>query len=70
MSDELLQSKTELLQDQIESIERSGFFTEKEIDRMTSPLREELKSLQKQLPQVNKIEVIDAKRLTQNHQEA
>lgn len=42
MSDELLQHKIDLLEDQIENIERSGFFTEKEIDQSTASLRMQL----------------------------
>lgn len=42
MSDELLQYKIDLLEDQIENIERSGFFTEKEIDQSTASLRVQL----------------------------
>lgn len=45
MSNETLTSKIELLQDQIENIERSGFFTEIEINTKTAPLRMELSRL-------------------------
>lgn len=48
MSD-LIISKIELLESQIENFERSGFFTEKEMDRLTFPIREELRSLKKQI---------------------
>ena len=41
MSDNLLTSKIELLEEQIENIERSGFFTEAEIDRTSKSLRAE-----------------------------
>lgn len=46
--DPILLSKIELLEEQIENIERSGFFTEKEIDRASYSLREELESLRSQ----------------------
>jgi hypothetical protein len=46
---DLIISQIELLELQIENCERSGFFTEKEIDRLTFPLNEELKCLTKQL---------------------
>lgn len=49
MSNDILHSKIELLEEQIENIERSGHFTESEIDKQTLPLREELESLKKQL---------------------
>lgn len=42
MTAELLTSKIELLQEQIENIERSGFFTENEIDRAVVSLKSEL----------------------------
>lgn len=42
-----LNEKIALLEDQIENLERSGYFTEKEMDRLSSPLRDELESLQK-----------------------
>lgn len=42
MSDELLQHKIDLLEEQIENLERSGFFTEKEIDQATASLRMQL----------------------------
>jgi hypothetical protein len=50
MSNDILHSKIELLEEQIENIERSGRFTEKEIDKLVAPLREELASLKKQIP--------------------
>jgi hypothetical protein len=49
MSNDIIHTKIELLEEQIENIERSGHFTEKEINRLSSPLREELESLKKQL---------------------
>ena len=42
MTADLLTSKIELLEEQIENIERSGFFTENEIDRAVVSLRSEL----------------------------
>lgn len=42
MTSENLQSKIDLLEDQIENLERSGFFTEAEIDRAVVSLRSEL----------------------------
>jgi hypothetical protein len=42
MTQELIASKIELLQEQIENLERSGFFTESEIDRAVVSLRSEL----------------------------
>lgn len=50
MSDDTLHSKIELLEEQVENIERSGHFTEPEIDRLVFPLRQELESLKKQVP--------------------
>ena len=61
MSNDTLASKIELLQEQIHNLENSGFFTEKEMDRLSFPLRNELESLRKQ------IEVINAEILTPNH---
>lgn len=49
MSNDNLRSKIELLEDQIENVERSGFFTEKEIDRATFSLRQEKQAFEKQL---------------------
>lgn len=45
MSDNLITSKIELLEEQIVNIERSGFFTEAEIDRASKSLRAELERL-------------------------
>ena len=42
-------SKIELLELQIENVERSGFFTEKQIDALVFPLRQELETLKKQI---------------------
>jgi prefoldin subunit 5 len=44
MSDELLQHKIDLLQEQIDNLERSGFFTEKEMDNAVRSLRVELET--------------------------
>lgn len=48
MSNDTIDSRIELLQEQIESIERSGHFTEKEIDSKAAPLRMELSTLKMQ----------------------
>jgi hypothetical protein len=45
MPNNLLSSKIELLEEQIENLERSGFFTEAEIDHASSSLRAELARL-------------------------
>lgn len=42
MSEDLLTPKIELLQEQIENLERSGHFTESEIDRAVFSLKTEL----------------------------
>jgi len=42
MSNDTLQPKIELLEEQIENFERSGYFTDAEINRMVAPLRMEL----------------------------
>ena len=44
MSDELLSHKINLIQDQIDNLERSGFFTEKEMDNASRSLRVELET--------------------------
>lgn len=49
MSNEILASKIDLLQEQIDNIEKSGFYTEKQIDKLVYPLCKELDSLKKQL---------------------
>ena len=46
MTENLLNSKIELLEEQIANLEQSGFFTEKEIDRLSGPLKIELDTLQ------------------------
>jgi hypothetical protein len=46
MSNEIIFSKLQLIVDQIHNIERSGFYTEKEIDSKTFPLYQELETLQ------------------------
>lgn len=43
---EIIQSKIDLLNDQIENLERSGFFTELEIQVMSKPILIELKGLE------------------------
>ena len=49
MLDEKLQSKIDLLQEQIDNLEKSGFFTEKEMDSFSSPFRMELAVLKSAL---------------------
>ncbi|MFW0737609.1 hypothetical protein [Flavobacterium sp. T12S277] len=49
MSNDNLMSKIELLQEQIDNLERSGFFTEKEMDRATISLRQEKEVFENQL---------------------
>jgi hypothetical protein len=41
--------KIDLLQDQIDNLEKSGFFTESEMDRLTHPLRIERDALTNKL---------------------
>lgn len=50
MSDEIVTSKIELLEEQIANIERSGFYTEQEINKLTYPLVIELSTLRLALP--------------------
>ncbi|WP_134344441.1 hypothetical protein [Flavobacterium psychrophilum] len=45
MSDEIIKSKIELLEEQISNIERSGFYTEQQINKLTCPLVMELTTL-------------------------
>ena len=45
MSNDTITPRMELLQEQIDNLEKSGHFTEKEIDSKTAPLRMELASL-------------------------
>lgn len=49
MSNDIIYSKIELLEEQIENFERSGYFTEKEIDRLSYPIRSELAILKSQI---------------------
>lgn len=49
MSNELILSKLQLISDQLNEIEHSGFYTEKEIDSKTYPLYQELETLQNHL---------------------
>lgn len=58
MSDEMVASKIELLEEQIENIERSGFYTEIDMDRLTYPIKQELEALRLQL-QNNPYQCID-----------
>lgn len=53
MSNDTLASKIELLQEQIDNLEKSGHFTEKEIDTQSYPLRQELEALKRQLQILN-----------------
>lgn len=46
MSNDTLASKIELVKEQIANFEKSGFFTDKEIESKTIPLRAELATLQ------------------------
>jgi hypothetical protein len=69
MSDDLLKSKIELLKEQIDNLEKSGFFTEKEMDKYSFLLRNEIEAYERQLG-YDEINVIDAQILTPNHQEA
>ena len=39
--DELINSKIDLLEAQIENLERSGYFTEMEMDRLSAPMKAE-----------------------------
>ena len=50
MSNDTIHLKIELLEEQIENIERSGYFTEKEIDRLSVPMRSELAILKEHIP--------------------
>lgn len=43
--DDLIISKIELLDEQIENLERSGYFTEMEMDRLSAPMKAEKESL-------------------------
>lgn len=43
-----IEHKIDLLQEQIKSIEESGFYTEKEMDQKTYPLKQELEALIKE----------------------
>jgi hypothetical protein len=47
--DDLIIPKIELIELQIENFERSGFFTEKQMDTLTFPLKIKLESLNQQL---------------------
>ncbi len=49
MSNDTITQRIDLLQEQIDNLEKSGFFTEKEMDKLAFPLRQELTSLKKQL---------------------
>lgn len=60
MSENLLKSKIELLEEQIANLEQSGFFTEKEIDKLSAPLRLELETLQNSELYVNLKKVWDS----------
>lgn len=42
MNHDIIKSKIDLLQEQIDNLEKSGFFTEKEMDRQTVSLRSEM----------------------------
>lgn len=49
MSNDTIAQRIDLLQEQIDNLEKSGFFTEKEMDKLAWPLRDELEGLKKQL---------------------
>lgn len=49
MSNDTLAPRIELLQEQIDNLEKSGYFTENEMDKLAFPLREELEALKRQL---------------------
>lgn len=53
MSNDTLASKIELLQEQIQNLETSGHFTEKEINSQSYPLYQELEALKRQLTHSN-----------------
>lgn len=46
---DLIIPKIELLELQIENVERSGFYTEQQIDSLVLPLKENLESLKNQI---------------------
>jgi hypothetical protein len=46
INSDTITSKRELLLEQIENYERSGYFTEKEIDRLCAPIKIELEFLE------------------------
>ena len=52
MSNDTIAQRIDLLQEQIDNLEKSGFFTEKEMDNLSCPLRQELSSLKKQFTDV------------------
>ena len=64
MTADLLTSKIELLEEQIENIERSGFFTENEIDRAVVSLRSELEMYNMHLTYCEAANEEDVKPLT------
>ena len=49
MSNDTIAPRIDLLQEQIDNLEKSGYFTEKEMDKLAFPLRDELESLKRQL---------------------
>lgn len=51
---ETINSKIDLLRDQIDNLERSGFFTEAEMEKLSRPFRLELGTLMIQLHYINK----------------
>ena len=53
MSNDTITPRIELLHEQIHNLENSGFFTEKEIDNQSYPLRQELEVLKRQLTHSN-----------------
>lgn len=53
MSNDTIAQRIDLLQEQIDNLEKSGFFTEKEMDKLAFPLRQELEVLKRQLQILN-----------------
>jgi hypothetical protein len=66
MDYDIIKSKRDLLQEQIDNLEKSGFFTEREMDRQTVSLRSEMcfldfqiQSLEKKVHEPHVTKVID-----------
>lgn len=52
MSNDTIALRIDLLQEQIDNLEKSGYFTEKEMDKLSFPLRQEREDLKRQLTDV------------------